>query len=237
MLLFGILLIIFCYTFFIIFKLHLHIDFKSLFKKGFEKKDSPFGLYTYCGKQGEGKTYSAIKFVTEQKKRGNYIVITNVHSYNAYQDTIYIDDIIQLINFVKLYHGKNGKKFIILFDEIFTILMKGQSINKEILSFLAQLRKRGIIFVTTAQEWAEIPLTFRRFCRFQISCHMFSFIIFNRAFLLNKICDGYNAKWNDEEQDFVAPILQTNFSKGNIDIINMYDTFETINTVQIQKRG
>lgn len=227
---FLIFVIVFVYFIIFVFRSHLKIDWKSLFKQGFSKKDNAFGLYTYTGKQGEGKTYSAIKFISQQKNRFNYIIITNVHSFNEFEDTIYIDDIMELIDFVKMNHDKNGKKYLIFFDEIFTVLMKGQSINNDILSFLAQLRKRGIIFVTTAQEWSEIPLTFRRFCRFQISCHMFSLPLINKAFLTNKINDGYNAKWNNDTQEFEAPTLQTNFSKGNLDVINMYDTFEVIKT-------
>ena len=50
------------------------------------------------------------------------------------------------------------------------------------------------------------------------------------AFLSNQINDGYNAKWNNDTQEFEAPVLQTNFSKGNLDVINMYDTFEVIKT-------
>ena len=37
--------------------------------------------------------------------------------------------------------------------------------NKKILSFLSQLRKRKILFIT-AQEVVEINITFRRYCRF-----------------------------------------------------------------------
>lgn len=59
---------------------------------------------------------------------------------------------------------------------------------------------------------------------------MFSIPFFNKAFLSNTINDGYNAKWNNDTQEFEAPVLQTNFSKGNLDIINMYDTFEVIKT-------
>lgn len=230
MLFLFIFLIVFVYFIMFVFKSHLHIDWKSFFKPGFSKRDNAFGLYTYTGKQGEGKTYSAIKFISEQKNRFNYIVVTNVHSFKEFDDTVYIDDIMELIEFIKLNHEKNGKKYLIFFDEIFTVLMKGQAINNEILSFLAQLRKRSIIFVTTAQEWSEIPLTFRRFCRFQISCHMFSFPLISKAFLTNKINDGYNARWNNDTQEFEAPTLQTNFSKGNLDVINMYDTFEVIKT-------
>ena len=120
-------LIVFVYFIMFVFRSHLHIDWKSLFKVGFSKKDNSFGLYTYTGKQGEGKTYSAIKFISEQKNRYNYIVVTNVHSFNKFSDTIYIDDIMQLIDFIKINHDKNGKKYLIFFDEIFTVLMKRSS--------------------------------------------------------------------------------------------------------------
>lgn len=229
MLLFIIFIII-VFIFIYLSKLRLHIDWRTLFKRGFAKKDNKFGLYTYTGHQGDGKTYSAIKFIIDMKCRNDYIVVTNIHSFNAFTDTIYIDNIMDLINFIKINHDKNGKKYIILFDEIFTILMRGQAVNTEILSFLAQLRKRGLIFVTTAQEWSEIPLTFRKFCRFQISCNMFSVPILNRAFLLNRINDGYNARWNNDTQDFEAPLLQTNFAKANLRIVDVYDTFEVIKT-------
>lgn len=229
MLFFGLVILLVC-LYVYLSRLHLHIDWKSLFKRGFSKKDNKFGLYTYTGHQGDGKTYSAIKFVNTMKVKEDYIVVTNIHSYKAFTDTIYIDDIIELINFIKLNHDKNGKKYIILFDEIFTILMRGQAVNTEILSFLAQLRKRGLIFVTTAQEWSEIPLTFRKFCRFQVSCKMFSVPLLDRAFLINRVNDGYNARWNNDLQDFEAPLLQTNFSKGNLSIIEIYDTFEVIKT-------
>lgn len=116
--------VVLVYFIILIFQNHLCIDWKSLFKVGFSKKDNAFGLYTYTGKQGEGKTYSAIKFISEQKNRFDYVVITNVHSFKEFKDTIYIDDIIELIQFIKLHHGVDGKKYLIFFDEIFTVLMK-----------------------------------------------------------------------------------------------------------------
>lgn len=139
---FLIFIIVLVYFVFFVFSNHIHVDWKSLFKEGFSKRDNSFGLYTYTGKQGEGKTYSAIKFISEQKHKFNYIVVTNVHSFNEFSDTIFIDDIMELIDFIKVNHCVNGKKYLIFFDEIFTVLMKGQALNNEILSFLAQLRKR-----------------------------------------------------------------------------------------------
>lgn len=231
---FFILIILFILFLQMLFVNHLHIDFASLFRRGFAKNDDKFGLYTYTGVQGEGKTYSAVKFCNKMVQNHGYIVITNVSSYCAFSNIIYEYDILKLIDFIIKNNNKDGKKYIIFFDEIFTVLMKGKSVNEDILGFLAQLRKRGIIFVTTAQSWAEIPITFRRFCRFQISCHMFSIPFINRAFCLNKINDGYNARWNNNTQDFEAPLLQTNFSKAEKHIIEDYDTYETIKVKKIK---
>lgn len=207
----------------------IHIDFKSFFKKGFKKIDNKFGLFCYTGKQGKGKTYSAIKFITEQKLKYNYTILTNVKSFNLFNDTLYYEDINDIIDYCVQFKG-NEKNVIIFFDEIFTILEKKTPINKKILSFLSQLRKRKIIFVTTAQEWSEINITFRRYVRYQISCNMISLPFINNAIIFNTINDGDLIHWNNDTQDFEAPRISANLSKGNQSIINSYDTFETIST-------
>lgn len=144
-------------------------------------------------------------------------------------------DINNIIDFINEEQKNNNDfercKYLILFDEIFTIIQKNKNnynTLRKITSFLAQLRKRGIIFISTAQIWSEIPIEYRRLCRYQISCHMFNVPLVNRAFLFNDVNDGYNAKWDNDSQDFVAPRLSTNFMKGNTSIINAYDTYEVI---------
>lgn len=224
-----ILIIILALLIFKIYQEKIHIDFKSFFKRGFKKIDNKFGLFCYTGKQGKGKTYSAIKFITEQKIKNNYIVITNVKSFNIFKDTIYLNDINDIIDFILL-HENDKQKYIIFFDEIFTILEKKTAINKKILSFLSQLRKRKIILVTTAQEWSEINITFRRYVRYQISCNMLSLPFLKTAIIYNTINDGDLIRWNNDLQDFEAPRISANLSKGNEEVINSYDTFETIQT-------
>ena len=207
----------------------IHIDFKSFFKKGFKKIDNKFGLFCYTGKQGKGKTYSAIKFITDQKIKYNYKILTNVKSFDLFSDTLYFDDINDIIDYC-IQFKNNEKNVIIFFDEIFTILEKRTPINKKILSFLSQLRKRKIILVTTAQEWSEINITFRRYVRYQISCNMISIPIFKNAIIYNTINDGDLIRWNNDTQDYEAPRISANLSKGNESVINSYDTFETIAT-------
>lgn len=222
----------------------LVIDFNSFIHKGFKKSTSKFGLYLYTGKQGTGKTYSSIRFCQKFVKKGNFVLITNIKSYwetlkSSYNDVYYIYDIFDIIDFVNKNEKKfknEGKQILIFFDEIFTVCTKCGSLTPKILSFLSQLRKRDIIFVSTAQEWSEINITFRRYCRFQISCNMISFPIINTAILFNSINDGDGIRWDNDLQDFIAPLIQTNVAKCNKSIIDLYDTYETINlTTSINK--
>lgn len=220
-----------------LFQNHVHIAWKSFFKEGFSKRDDKFGLYTFCGSQGEGKTFSSVRMSLDLQKSGDYTILTNVESFAlTTENCLYIPDILEIIDLVISDTDNdvsNRSKYLILFDEIFTVLMRNAKNMKyltPITNFLAQLRKRGVIFITTAQVWNEIPIEFRRLCRFQVNCKMPNIPLINRAFTINEVCDGYNCKWDNDAQDFVAPILQTNIAKANKYIINHYDTFETINT-------
>ena len=211
---------------------HLHIDLKSFVKPGFKKLDTKFGIYCYTGKQGKGKTYSAIKFCLDQAESNNYKIITNVRSFAERNSEIciYMDNIFNIIDYCKNFK-ENDEQIMIFYDEIFTVLEKSGSLKKEILSFMSQMRKRKILFITTAQEWSEINITFRRYVRYQISCNMIATPFLKWAFVSNQINDGDLIKWDNDLQDFVAPTIQTNFSKGLKSVINAYDTYETIDAV------
>lgn len=119
---------------------------------------------------------------------------------------------------------------IIFFDEIFTVISKNAKLSEKVLSFISQLRKRGVIIITTAQEWLELNMTFRRYCRYAIKCRMFSLPFINTAFQLNSIEDAEQITWDDKLNDYVSPIIQTNFSKCNKMVVDSYDTYETIKT-------
>lgn len=205
-----------------------------MFAKDSKRKIINFGLFCYTGKQGHGKTYSAVKFCIDRKLATNCIIITNVSSFNVFSDTVYITDILKLIEYVLKYVDtlpKNEKpNILIFFDEIFTILEKNTRINKEILSFISQLRKRKICFITTAQEWLEINVTFRRYVRYQIDCNMISLPITRNAVLINYINDGESIRWSNEDNEYVSDRISTKISKGNLSIIQSYDTFQTIPT-------
>lgn len=198
---------------------HTKIKWKTFFKKGFKPTRGKFGVYCYCGKQGSGKTYSVVEFILNNP---NMQVYGNVSSLEHLENYTYFSGFDELLKL------RDKTNCIIFYDEIFTALTKSSKINSDVLDFLSQMRKRKIVFLTTAQEWLEIPMTLRRYCRFQIECNMINIYITG---LLIKHC--YNAelmKWSNDDNEYIAPLEETTISKCNLSVANSYDTFEQIKT-------
>lgn len=196
----------------------IRIKVKTFFKRGFKPSRNKFGVYCYCGKQGKGKTYSAVEYLLDNKDKKIY---ANLKSLKGVEYTPIggFDDLLDL---------RHEHDCIIFFDEIFTALTRNSKMSTEVLDFLSQMRKRNIVFITTAQEWLEVNITFRRYCRYQIDCNMFPF--FNSGLLIKTFHDAEQMKWSNEANEYVAPIVETTISKCNLDVAKSYDTFETISS-------
>lgn len=195
------------------------IKYKTFFKKGFIPIVGKYGVYCYCGKQGSGKTYSVVEFILKNPNievYGNLKSLDHLPNYTYYQ------------GFEELLKLRSKKNCIIFYDEIFTALTKSSKINKEVLDFLSQMRKRGIIFLTTAQEWLEIPITLRRYCRYQIECEMRNLLLI--GILVKRCYLAEQMKWSSEDNEYVAPLIETTISKCNLYVAKSYDTFEQIKT-------
>lgn len=197
---------------------HTKIKFKTFFKKGFAPKRGKFGVYCYCGKQGSGKTYSAVEFILNNSHMPIYSNVSTIKGVN-YEYFNGFDNLLKL---------RDKTDCIIFYDEIFTALTKTSKINQDVLDFLSQMRKRRIIFITTAQEWLEINITLRRYCRFQIECSMKN--IFGLGLLIKHCYDAEQMKWSNDDNEYIAPLIETTISKCNLSVANSYDTFEQIKT-------
>lgn len=198
---------------------HVKIKLRTFFKRGLKLNTGSYGVYCYCGKQGQGKTYSVVEFLREHKKM-------KIYSNVSLSGITYT----KIEGFAELLNLRAEQNCIIFYDEIFTALTKSSRMTTEILDFLSQMRKRKMIFLTTAQEWLEINITLRRYCRFQIDCHAFQIPLFNRGILIKNLFDADNMKWSNEDNEYVAPLLETTISKFNLITANCYDTFEQIKT-------
>lgn len=232
MLFLYLLLFIIAVLFFKCLQMKLSVDWKTFLRRGFQKADNNYGIICYTGKQGYGKTYSAVKYILDNLLIDDYIVVTNIKSFSTFRDNfVYIDNLYDLIDYCK---GITDNELllnpiIILFDEIFSLINKNYSVDDEIMTFISQLRKRHIILVTTAQEWSEINISFRKYVRFQVSCRMIASPFSRTAFLFNHINDGENLKLNPQTMEYEAPTIRTKFFKGNRLVCEAYDTWETIN--------
>lgn len=219
------LILVFAYC----FSNKIHIKFKTFLKKGFRPVRGNFGVYCYDGKQGKGKTYSLVEYLQDNKNSS--LIFSNIGGIKHLDYTYYtgFKGLIEIKKYIDSPGFHTDKQIVIVYDEIFTELQKGDKLSKDVLDFLCQMRKRKIIFLTTAQEWAEIPLSFRRFCRYRISCCMIP--IFTSGILIKRFYDAENMKWSNDEQEHVAPLLETTISHTRKYIANSYDTFLRISSV------
>lgn len=211
------------------FGLKIKVKWKSFFKRGFKPRRGKFGLYVYHGKQGKGKTYSIVEYLIDNDK--NIKVFSNVSDIKNVTDiTFYcgFKGLIEIKHQIDAGEIVTDKQIVIVFDEIFTELQRYSKLNKEVIDFLCQMRKRGIIFLTTAQEWSELPIAYRKFCRYAISCNMIN--IGFTGILLKTFGDAENMKWNEQTQEHECPIIDITLSHCRKFIANSYDTFLRISS-------
>lgn len=220
--LFIVLIAILCWVF------HIRPDIKSFFRKSIKAKRGLYGTYAYCGPQGKGKTTNLVKYCLD--KNNKIYVFSNVY-INGLQRFNFIEDFNDIYTILNKLDNKEidteGRQVIIIYDEIFTLMTKSAKLNKEIMSFLCQLRKRKIIFLTTCQSWAELPLSFRRLCRFEIDCNIINIPLIP-SILVGVYKDAERMKWDEIEQDHVAPIVWTRIAMFNKRVAQAYDTNQRI---------
>lgn len=199
------------------------IDIVSFFKPSLPLDRGKFGIYCFTGKQGTGKTYSTVKFIVD-----NYGSGTNAKIYsNITIDGLKYKRIKSTEDLLKLRYVKNA---VIIYDEIFTLLSDKsipKQIRGELMEFMTQQRKMGNIMITTAQEWLELPMTYRRFVRIQIDCSTRPLGRFG-GILIERYYDATQMKWSDIDNEYIAPIISTKISKYQKRIMIKYDTFERV---------
>jgi len=195
----------------------IYIDYVSFFKPSIPLDTGEFGVYCFTGKQGSGKTYSLVKFVKKHAKGKE--IYSNITMAGI--DYTPIESISHLLSL------RDKKQVFIVYDEIFTLMQKNTRIEGDLMEFLTQQRKMKNIFFTTAQEWLEVPITFRRFVRIQIDCKTKPLGRFG-GILSEDYYDAYSMKWDNLENEYIAPRLRKKYSKYEKSIMLTYDTFERI---------
>lgn len=216
-------------------KYKVKIKIKTFFRRGFTPRRGAWGVYVYDGAQGKGKTYSLVEYILDN--RNSIELFSNIKGIKNIDYTYYtgFDGLIDIKNRLDsntLVYDKE-KQLVIIYDEIFSELTRYSKLNKDVLDFLCQMRKRKIVFLTTAQYWAEIPLSFRRFVRYEVQCNMIN--ILGLGILIKRFGDAENMKWDEQEQEHICPITETTITKCRRFIANSYDTYLRISSVEAPK--
>lgn len=196
---------------------HIKIDIRSFFSKTIELDRGIFGVYCFTGHQGSGKTYSLNKFIRRHAKG------KKIYSNVTLKDLEYEP----IISLEHLYSLADQRDLYIIYDEIFTLMSKSKK-NREILEeFLPQMRKQHNVFLTTAQYWLELDVTFRRFCRIQVECYTRPLGKLG-GILTEEYYNTEQIKWDNMENEYVSPIITKKISKYEEKYMKTYDTHERI---------
>lgn len=212
---------------------HVSIKLNTFFKKGYKPYQDKFGCYVYVAPQGKGKTTALVAYLYDHKAED--IVFSNIKNIRDIPYTPFtgFKGIYEIID--KLDRGElvipNDKQLVIVYDELFSELQRQSKIDDKLMDFLTQMRKRKIIFLTTCQLWREVPLTLRKIARYQIECKLF--VLFNRAILIKVFHNAEEIMWDETQQDFVSPIMETVIEKGRKEIVDLYNTYERIHKTDV----
>lgn len=222
------------------FHFKIKIKWKTFLKKGFKVRKGIFGIYTYVGFQGDGKSYSCAEYVKDNQE--NITLFSNMHieginyiPFKGFKEMLKLRDTIDFNrmnnnNFI-IFNGKKynidwSKQIVFIYDEIFSELQRSTKLSTDILDFISQMRKRSFILLTTAQIWSEIPIAWRKLCRYQIECKMRNLIFTN--ILIKRFYDAEQMKWSNDEQEHIAPLISTTITHTRKYIADSYDTYQLI---------
>lgn len=196
----------------------IKIKWETIFKKHIKAEDNKFGVYCFHAKQGQGKTYCCVKYLSENFKK--MPVISNIHLKTI--EYTYIE------NFEDILKATDKGGYLILYDEIFSKFDKNSRADRNTINFLSQVRKRGNILLTTAQDWLEMPMWLRRKVKVDIHCRKYN--ILKWTIYVEQYGDADNMKWDKDENEYISPRLKTSVQIMTKKIADEYDTYEVVKT-------
>lgn len=192
-----------------------------------ERKDADAfrisGTQVYIGRQGSGKTISAVNHVLKIKEHfPKAIVVTNL-ILDVDFDYIFFKDANELAD--KLVNVNNGKLGVIyLIDEIHTYFnaLDSKSIPPFIFTEISQQRKQRKTIIGTSQLFMRLAKPFREQCDNMISCKTwFGVLTFNRAY------DGMTIE-QDFDGSLSGDLRKRGFFWHSSKLRNAYDTYQKV---------
>lgn len=180
----------------------------------------PYGIWVFCGAQGQGKTLSAVKTVKAVlKDYPNALVCSNLSIKGV--DTIPFTDYAQLCN---LSNGTNG--IIFLIDEIHVLWNSLESKNIPVseMAVFCQMRKDRRMIIGTSQVYSRIAKPIREQLRYVVKCRNFcKYIQVNQ--IIDPNFDGYSG---EKDGELEGELISTQVFFHTPEDYDSYDTLTKI---------
>jgi len=185
----------------------------------------PTGTQVYCGKQGSGKTLSAVYHVLKLKQRyPKLIVVTNLELNVPWKDEIKkfqtIDELGKLL--VNTNNGKYGVVYLV--DEIHTYFnaLDSKNIPMYIFTEISQQRKQRKSIIGTSQLFLRMAKPFREQCDNIMICNT-TFGLFTSQ----KAYDGMTLEM-DFDGSLIGDKRKTGWFFHTPKVRNAYDTYQKV---------
>lgn len=174
-----------------------------------------YGFTLFCGRQGGGKTYCAVKYASDLCLKNGSLLVSNT-PLNVPKDINYI----YLRDLKEIKYLPKFDSYVILLDEIQT-LFDSYKMDEEFYTIFCQLRKRNIKIVGTAQVFERVSLKLREqvhdlyYCKTYFGC-------------LTRLTKYFPDLNNDGKMKADKLRLDRQYIIQTDYIRNMYDTFYRI---------
>lgn len=190
----------------------------SLIKKGVKIQDDMFGVYSFCGKQGYGKTYFVFRWIWGWFDPKVWKIYSNISSMRGFEYE-YQNDLDVIL--------KNREKNVVfIIDEIAKKIDDNPRKIKEIITWLGQSRKHNRVVIITAQEWLMIDHRIRWFIKRNVDVQL----LFSNKFPIRRLVwgDAENITYDQHESGYVSPVVSIEYAKIIPKLADLYETREAI---------
>lgn len=210
----------------------------------------PTGTQVYCGRQGSGKTVSAVKHLLDLKGRyPKAIIVSNIaltgfepvkfrtkediaralQGINPAEQYISFSEMDELaLALVQVNNGKYGVIFVV--DEIHTYFnaLDSKNIPMFVFTEISQQRKQRKLIIGTSQLFLRMAKPFREQCDNLIICNTVLGVI-----TIQKAYDGMTLT-QDYNGDLVGDHKKTGWFFHTRRIRDSYDTFQKVVSGEVQ---
>lgn len=194
-----------------------------------------FGLETYVGGQGKGKTITAVNRIIELLEKYPKVTFISNVKIEEIENVIYFKNSGELVEILKNIDITNNKGYLIFIDEIHVVLAElfGKS-DPIFLQFLSQQRKLSIHIIGTSQMFNKLPKFIRDYLiqsgQIIVCNNFFNIIQFNKWVNMETVKE--NSKG---EMEYLKCKIKWFIHTPKL--YESYDTFAVISQIQGLMKG